>query len=310
MRLRIAAAVVAGLAVTGLAAACGTPSAPPPRLVQGVTDDSTGGEALGVRLPAMPAERDDEGALAATPTAAPVVPPSAASSRAGVTRPQRPLPGTSPAGPIKRNPLPGSSPTFAPPVVLVPPTGTRTFTSANSGTPVVGDGATLVTYRVQVEGGIPGWTPEQFAQIVDGVLADPRSWQASHKWSFQRVGTSVTPSVFVRLATPGTTDYLCGSAGVNTQGIYSCRYGSYVIINLLRWVFGTSGYETNLPGYRAMVTSHEMGHFLGYSHQACPAAGSLAPVMQTQTIALDGCLPNSWPYPDGVHFVSGPPAPA
>jgi hypothetical protein len=71
-----------------------------------------------------------------------------------------------------------------------------------------------------------------------------------------------------------------------------------------------AGIRTDLAGYRQMVINHETGHFLGYNHMACPGKGKLAPVMQTQTIALNGCLPNSWPYPDRVHFVTGPPASA
>jgi Protein of unknown function (DUF3152) len=205
-------------------------------------------------------------------------------------------------------PFPGGVHEHAP--LPIPASGTRTFTSATGGTPRVGDGSTLVTYKVQLEGGILAWTPEKFADKVDAVLADTRSWRAAHTWSFQRVGPDITPSLYIRLATRNTVDYYCGLAGVNTQGKYSCRYGKYVMINLDRWMLAVPGFGVDLEGYRAMVTNHEVGHFLGYHHQACPAAGRLAPVMQTQTIALNGCLPNSWPYPDGVHFVSGPPAPA
>jgi hypothetical protein len=169
----------------------------------------------------------------------------------------------------------------------------------------------LVTYKVQVEGGmLGGWNPDRFAAKVDAILADTRSWRAAHTWSFQRVGPNTTPSVYIRLATRDTVDYFCGLAGVNTEGKYSCRYGKYVMINLTRWVYAVPGFGVDTAGYRAMVINHELGHFLGYQHMACPGTGKLAPVMQTQTIALDGCVPNSWPYPDGVHFVSGPPAAA
>jgi hypothetical protein len=193
----------------------------------------------------------------------------------------------------------------------IPSTGTRTFTSAAGGSPVVGTGSTHVTYKVQVENGVlAGWTPSLFAAKVDAILADNRSWRAAGTWSFQRVGPSTTPSVYIRLATRDTVDYYCGLAGVHTQGKYSCRYGSYVMINLDRWIRAVPGFGVDIAGYRYMVVNHEVGHFLGYHHMACPAAGQLAPVMQTQTIALNGCLPNSWPYPDGHHFVSGPPAPA
>jgi hypothetical protein len=315
MRLTFGASAAAVLLVGGLAACSSPRPAAQPRMLPplAVTDDSRGGPARGVVLPdQQPALVDD--AVGGLPTAAgsasasPASISPASASPAGVTVRRTVEPGST-AAPSRR-PQTALSPSPHQVVVSVPASGTRTFTSADSGTPVVGDGSELVTYRVQVEGGIPTWTPDKFAGVVDTILADSRSWRASHTWSFQRVDTSVTPSVFIRLATPDTVDYLCGTAWINTQGIYSCRYGKYVVINLLRWVFGAAGYESNLPAYRAMVVNHETGHFLGYSHMACPGAGMLAPVMQTQTIALNGCLPNSWPYPDGVHFVSGPPAPA
>jgi Protein of unknown function (DUF3152) len=209
----------------------------------------------------------------------------------------------------------------------VPAIGSGTFAVAPGGTDVVGAGATLVTYRIEVETGItwganPVWTPDSFAAAADAVLADPKGWilSAQHpvtdaaqhmsgaSWSFQRVSGS-DYSVRILLATPGTVDKMCGSIGLSTNGQYSCRYGKIILINLRRWLNGAPGFAMNLDGYHTMVINHEMGHRLGFSHMHCPAAGTLAPIMMQETIDIGGCLPNAYPFaPDGS-FLDGPYAP-
>ncbi len=249
--------------------------------------------------------------------------PSAKPSRRPAAKPLTTLrPETDAGGDI---PKAGVAP---PPAFYKAPThGAGTFTIAPGGTDIVGTGATLVKYRVELEDGIswdtiPAWTATSFASTVDTIIADPRGWTKSASspitdasqhmnnasWSFQRVSGS-DYSVRVRLATPDTVDKLCGQYGIDTEGQYSCRYGSVILINLRRWLNGTTGF-TDIPLYRTMVINHEMGHLLGFDHMQCPGAGRPAPVMQTQTISLDGCTPNAYPYaPDGT-FITGPWAPS
>jgi hypothetical protein len=163
-----------------------------------------------------------------------------------------------------------------------------------------------MTYRVEVETRT-GQSAQAFAAAADATLADPASWAGQGRWSLQRVSTNDADFV-IRLATPATVDKVCATAGLNTRGYVSCRVGEFVMINLDRWLNAVPEYRGNVALYRHYVINHEVGHQLGYGHQACPGPGRLAPVMQQQTFGLDGCLANGWPYVGGK-LVSGPAAP-
>lgn len=180
--------------------------------------------------------------------------------------------------------------------------GKGTFDTAAGGTGIVGSAGSLRRYQVQVEDGITAFDTDGFAAKVDEILADERSWIASKKWRLQRVGQGESANFYVKLATPDTVDRLCGQVGLITNGIFSCRAGSNVVINLRRWTNGADGF-TDMEVYRYMVINHEVGHFLGHGHVFCPGKGRLAPVMQQQTKGLQGCKANPYPYPDGVHYV-------
>jgi hypothetical protein len=82
------------------------------------------------------------------------------------------------------------------------------------------------------------------------------------------------------------------------DNIWSCRVGPNVVINYDRWQHASPAWNSfggTMNDYRHMVINHETGHWLGFSHAQCPGAGQQAPVMQQQSIDLQGCKFNPWP---------------
>lgn len=74
--------------------------------------------------------------------------------------------------------------------------------------------------------------------------------------------------------------------------------GDTVIINDDRWAGASDAWNSSggsLRDYRHMVVNHEVGHWLGHGHSNCSKSGAKAPVMQQQSINLQGCVFNPWP---------------
>ncbi|MGY1838320.1 MULTISPECIES: DUF3152 domain-containing protein [unclassified Modestobacter] len=186
-----------------------------------------------------------------------------------------------------------------------PPPAAPSYVEQGAGTVSVVDGSSQVygtgpleRFVVEVEDGI-GVDGAQFAAAVEATLGDPRSWGSGGRASFQRVGAAEAAAggydFRVSLVSPGSMETYC--PGVGTGGYTSCRYGERAVINLARWETAVPDYGGDIPTYRQYVVNHEVGHALGNGHQSCPAPGELAPVMQQQTLGLQGCVKNAWPHP-------------
>ncbi|MGY1813490.1 DUF3152 domain-containing protein [Blastococcus sp. SYSU D00820] len=202
-------------------------------------------------------------------------------------------------------PAPGSSAEVesAPPPVAVETAPTYVERGGGSvtvvpGTSQVYGSGPLRRFVVEVEDGI-GVDGTAFAAAVEATLGDPRSWGSGGRMSFQRVGVEEEAAgafdFKVTLISPGNMETYC--PGVGTGGYTSCRYGDRAVINLARWETAVPDYQGDIATYRQYVVNHEVGHALGNGHQPCPGAGQLAPVMQQQTLGLDGCVKNAWPFP-------------
>lgn len=238
-----------------------------------------------------------------------------AGPEAGVTT----VPPTAPSGAVPpastspaATPSPSSPP--APPLQVpgpVPATGSGRFAYATGTGEVFGRAGTLRRYRVAVEEGAQE-DAETFAAAVDLALGDARGWTASGRLRLRRVPAGAAHEFTVYLATPGTAGRMCAAGGINIRvggrPYTSCRATGKVIINLERWrrsVPHLVAARVPLETYRTYVVNHEVGHELGHRHERCPGRRRPAPVMMQQTLFLDGCVPNPWPYLDGRRY-TGP----
>lgn len=132
----------------------------------------------------------------------------------------------------------------------------------------------------------------EYRQKLAAVYGDPRGWNDGGvaTLAYAESGCDFT----AWLSAPASMT----SFGAICDSYYSCRVGPNVIVNYDRWMGATDPWNAaggTLEDYRVMVINHETGHWFGFGHRDCPAAGQLAPVMQQQSISLQGCTFNPWP---------------
>jgi hypothetical protein len=147
-----------------------------------------------------------------------------------------------------------------------------------------------VTYHVETRGAVTA-DVAQFKQQANQTLNDSRGWSRLGV-SFSEVSTGGDFTLVLSVA----SELPNFSAGCSSE--YSCNVGRYVIINQDRWLGATPSWNNaggSIRDYRHMVINHETGHWLGHGHQNCGGAGQPAPVMQQQSIDLQGCTFNAWP---------------
>jgi hypothetical protein len=210
----------------------------------------------------------------------------AAVTTAPAATPPPPTPAPT-AAPTPRPTTP--KPTPEPTPVTIPASGTGRLVAVPGTAGPTGPG-TRMTYRLEIEGGLPLDGVAVAAQ-VQRTLTDPRGWQPIEHVAFVR--TPGPASFELILASPTMVDRLCYP--LDTVGQLSCRNGNRVILNAKRWVDAVPWYRGHLDDYRAYLVNHEVGHRLGHGHEGCPAPGAPAPVMVQQSKSLYGCAPNSWP---------------
>jgi len=172
--------------------------------------------------------------------------------------------------------------------------------------PVLGSTGKLRRFKVAVERRLPPAAGRDFADGVDRILGDSRSWIAGRQFRLRRVPASVGAEFTIFLASARTSERMCAGGGLRTDGFTSCRLPGRVIINSDRWAGAVSGYGAPLAVYRAYAINHEVGHQFGHGHEACAGRGLPAPVMMQQTFGLRGCVANAWPYLRGERYAGNP----
>ncbi|MEH0938621.1 DUF3152 domain-containing protein [Micromonospora psammae] len=190
----------------------------------------------------------------------------------------------------------------------VPVAGRGSFGYDDRPGATLGRAGRVQRYRVAVENGA-GEDVHDFSDVVQEALAGPGSWVDSGRLRLRRVPGGSPAEFTVFLATARTAGRMCLAGGVDIRvggrPYTSCRAPGKVIINLDRWRTSVPHFVragVPLSGYRLYVVNHEVGHQLGHRHERCPGAGRPAPVMQQQSLFLDGCTANPWPYLGGRRY--------
>jgi Protein of unknown function (DUF3152) len=219
--------------------------------------------------------------------------------RSGRAAPAAP---SAPVGPAEGSAAPPTDRTSG----EAPTAGTASVPSAGPVLPSAPTGADgrIFTYSVRAAGAVRT-DLEEFARAARRTYADARGWSSRGLMVFRQVPDGGDFTLWI--ATPERVQ----AFGSVCDRTWNCRSGRNVIINEVRWQSGSpSGVLAgDLAAYRAMAINHETGHWLGLSHRNCPAPGAPAPVMQQQSIDLQGCRPNPWPTEPERAAVAGRPRP-
>lgn len=131
-----------------------------------------------------------------------------------------------------------------------------------------------------------------FRSKLTSTYADSRGWSVNGKIVFQEVSSGCDFRVWLSASSQ------LPSFGAICDTTWSCTVKPNVVINFDRWRYASDAWNAangSLDNYRSMVINHETGHLLGFGHKYCGGPGQAAPVMQQQSISLQGCTFNPWP---------------
>lgn len=173
-------------------------------------------------------------------------------------------------------------------------TSTRQAVSAQKAldiTLAVQTAAKTYTYCVAAKGVDVSYLPTLKSKL-HATYGDARGWSLDGSIDYVEVAGTCNFTVWLTAAS------LMPTFGAICDSLWSCRVGDNVVINFDRWQHASPSWNASggsLDDYRSMVINHETGHWLGFGHSSCSGPGQPAPVMQQQSIDLQGCTFNPWP---------------
>jgi hypothetical protein len=153
----------------------------------------------------------------------------------------------------------------------------------------------VIRYSVRTNGQV-STSLEDFSAKVAETLNDEHGWKGAGV-SFEEVDNSDTLVIVLSEADLlPTFDEECTPQ-------WSCRVGVFAVINDNLWSQASAAWNDaglSLRDYQHMVINHEVGHLLGHfdNESTCAAPGDPAPLMQQQSMDLQGCTFNPWPLPE------------
>jgi hypothetical protein len=131
-------------------------------------------------------------------------------------------------------------------------------------------------------------------QALVRTYSDDRGWGLKGTIDFMHVSSGCDFTVWLSTANQ------MASFGSICDSVWNCQVPPNIVINFDRWQHASDPWSAaagNLDDYRSMAINHETGHWLGFGHAPCGGAGQPAPVMEQQSIDLQGCVFNPWPLP-------------
>lgn len=181
----------------------------------------------------------------------------------------------------------GKTKVVLPTTVTAKPPAPAPQSIAQSSTPV----KKTYTYCTAVKNVDPAYLPELETKLAS-VYGDNRGWNLEGAVSYTKATSNCNFTVWLSAAND------MPSFGAICDTTWSCTVSPNVILNFDRWQGASAAWTGgggSLDDYRTMVINHETGHWLGFYHKFCGGAGQPAPVMQQQSIDLQGCAANPWP---------------
>lgn len=161
--------------------------------------------------------------------------------------------------------------------------------------------AKTIPYCVAVKGVNESALPTLRSKLAH-TYSDIRGWSLDGRINYKEVSSGCEFTVWLSAA------YLMPTFGAICDSMWSCRVGPSVVINYDRWQNASPAWNKNggtLDEYRDMVINHETGHWIGFGHASCGGRGQAAPVMQQQSIDLQGCTFSPWPSASEVNTARG-----